>query len=59
MIEQWVNRDGSVDYLWSVWQAGSRLHMGGSHGSADEAERAARDFCQERLGSEPASVTRL
>lgn len=59
MIEQWKNRDGSADFLWSVWQAGSRLHMGGSHASADEAEKAARAFCVERIGSEPTSVTRL
>ena len=29
MIERWSNRDGTEDFIWSVWQGGERLHMGG------------------------------
>lgn len=59
MIEHWKNRDGSIDYLWSVWQAGSRIRMGGAHRTADDAEHEARKFCRQALGTEPASVTHL
>lgn len=59
MIEQWKNLDGSVDYLWSVWQAGSRLHMGGTHDTAEAAEQEARSFCRQRYNAEPASVTQV
>lgn len=59
IIEQWRNRDGSVDYHWSAWEAGSRIHMGGAHGSGEEAEMEARDFCRRSLGAEPDRMTHL
>lgn len=59
MIEQWKNLDGSVDFLWSIWQAGSRIHMGGRHDTGEAAERAARDYCQERFNAPPADVMHL
>ena len=59
MIEEWKNLDGSTHYLWSVWRNGQRVHMGGTHKTPDAAEREARDYCTERLGAEPKSVTRL
>lgn len=59
MIEKWSNRDGTVDFLWSVWNAGERVQMGGAHKSADDAKVAAVDFCRSRLGLEPDSVTEL
>ena len=59
MIEQWKNLDGSVDYLWSVWQEGTRVQMGGSHKSAAEAREAALEFCRTRLGVAPDAVTEL
>jgi hypothetical protein len=29
IVERWSQRDGSVDWLWSIWQDGERKHMGG------------------------------
>ena len=59
MIEQWANRDGTTDYLWSAWQNGQRIHMGGPHGSADDAEQEAVEHCLRALGARPDAVTRL
>jgi hypothetical protein len=59
MIEKWSNRDGTVDFLWSVWSAGERVQMGGAHKNATEAKLAAVDFCRTRLGLEPDEVTEL
>lgn len=59
MIETWSNRDGSDDYLWSLWQSGKRLTMGGRFGSAAQAEAAARAYCRDTLGLEPDRVTLL
>jgi hypothetical protein len=57
MIEKWSNRDGSVDYLWSLWQDGKRVTMGGHFASAPAAEQAARLHCRQKLGCEPDRVT--
>jgi hypothetical protein len=59
MIEQWKNRDGSVDFLWSVWHEGARVQMGGSHKTAAEARDAALAFCRTRMGITPDAVTEL
>jgi len=59
MIEQWKNLDGSVDYPWSVWRDGVRIHMGGVLASAEAAETDAKAYCVARLDSEPDSVVRL
>ena len=59
MIEQWSNRDGTTDYLWSAWQNGTRIQMGGPHDSADGAEREASEYCRRALGADPDVVTRL
>jgi len=59
MIERWINVDQSVDYLWSVWQEGERVEMGGSHASAEAAEEEALAYCRQVLGDEPDKVTRL
>ncbi len=59
MIEQWNNLDGSIDFPWSVWRDGIRIHMGGVLDSAEHAEADAKAYCVARLGSEPDSVVRL
>ena len=59
MIEQWVNRDGTTDYLWSAWQNGQRVHMGGPHRSTEAAEREAHETCLRALGAPPDTVVRL
>ena len=59
MIEKWSNRDGSDDFLWSLWDSGKRVTMGGHFGSADAAESAARHFCRQRLGADPDRITHL
>ena len=40
MIERWSQRDGSTDWLWSIWQDGKRRHIGGAKADADSAEMA-------------------
>jgi hypothetical protein len=59
MIERWSQGDGSVDWLWSVWQDGTRRHMGGAHPSADSAGMEARAFCRQNFGQDPDRVTVL
>ncbi len=59
MIEKWSQRDGSADYLWSLWQDGKRVEMGGRFKSAEAAETAARLFCRQRLNAEPDRITRI
>ncbi len=56
MIECWDNADGTVDYLWSVWQSGRRVQMGGRFESAEAAEQEARAYCLSSLGQEPQRV---
>ena len=53
MIEQWKNLDGSVDYPWSVWRDGVRVHMGGVLDSAETPKPTRRPTAMARLGSEP------
>jgi hypothetical protein len=57
MIEKWSNRDGSVDFLWSLWDDGKRVTMGGHFDSAAAAETAARQYCKKQLGAEPDRIT--
>ena len=59
IIERWIEPGGGTDYLWSVWQGGRRLQMGGRFDSAAAAEEAARDFCRESLGRDPERVRHL
>lgn len=59
MIERWSQRDGSVDWLWSIWRDGEREHMGGAHDSPESAEMEARAACHRRLGCGPDNVTVL
>lgn len=59
MIEQWNNLDGSVDWLWSVWKDGSRIHMGGAHKDPGTAEAEARSFCRDRYSADPDAVIHL
>lgn len=59
MIEQWRNADGTTDFLWSAWQNGQRVQMGGPRDSADAAEREAVAWCLRGLGARPDEVTRL
>lgn len=59
MIEQWSNRDGTTDFLWSAWQNGERIQMGGPHNSAEAAEQEAVEHCIRALGAPPDTVTKL
>jgi hypothetical protein len=59
IVERWSQRDGSVDWLWSIWQAGERKHMGGALKDAESAEMAARAACHQYLGQPPDDVTVL
>mgnify|MGYP003625306854 FL=1 len=59
MIERWSQRDGSVDWLWSIWQDGDRKHMGTAHPDADSAEMDARAACHRIFGRPPDDVTVL
>ena len=59
IVERWSQRDGSVDWLWSIWQAGERKHMGGALKDAESAEMEARAVCHQYLGQPPDDVTVL
>ncbi len=59
MIERWVNRDGSTDHVWSLWENGTRIQIGNRHSDADNAESEALDFCRETLRAEPDRISRL
>ncbi|MGF1609251.1 MAG: hypothetical protein ACFCUQ_07640 [Kiloniellales bacterium] len=59
IIERWNNADGSIDYLWSVWHAGRRVHMGGKFPSADAAKSEAVTFCRASFGVAPERVREL
>ena len=59
IIERWVNPDGTTDFFWSVWRAGSRIEMGGRHRSSEMAEAEATAHCLKSLGVRPDRVTRL
>ncbi|MEE2996711.1 MAG: hypothetical protein VX700_06150 [Pseudomonadota bacterium] len=59
MIERWSQRDGSTEWLWSIWQDGERKHMGGAHVDADTAEKDARAACRQMYGKIPDDITIL
>ena len=59
MIECWVNRDGSTDHIWSLWQSGKRIQIGNKHGSAEDAESEALAFCRQTFQIEPDRISRL
>jgi hypothetical protein len=58
IIERWSGPDGE-QFLWSVWQDGRRLEMGGPHEDPDSSEAAAQEFCAMRLKHKPDRITRL
>jgi hypothetical protein len=60
VIERWDNFDGSVDFRWSLWRDGRRLHMNAeAYSSAEACEADARLFCRRGFGRDPDKVTRL
>lgn len=59
MIERWDNRDGTTDYVWSLWQDGKRAQIGNRHDSAEAAESEAIAFCRQALQVEPDRVSQL
>lgn len=59
MIECWNNPDGSSDYHWSVWLDGSRQQMGGRFERSEEAEAAARAYCQSTYSRQPDRLRHL
>ena len=59
MIEQWSQPDGSIRYLWSIWQGGKRIGIGEGATTAEAAERAGRQWCLQTIAAPPDRVTRL
>jgi hypothetical protein len=59
IIERWTQRDGTTEYLWSIWREGERAAMGEPRQSADAAESEALDSCRRSLRQEPDRITRL
>lgn len=59
IIERWQYPDGRTEHLWSVWQEGKRIGMGGPHKSADAAEAEAQSACQKSLGKAADQIERL
>jgi len=58
IIERWSGPDGER-FLWSVWQDGRRMEMGGPHADAEASEAAAQEFCAQRLHREADRISRL
>ncbi len=56
MIESWSQRDGSTDWLWSIWENGERKHMGGTQTTAASAEMDAHAACMKYFGKSPDEV---
>jgi hypothetical protein len=59
IIERWTSLKKSTDFRWSVWRDGSRIQMGGPHGTCDESEREALEYCQSSLRRKPDRIERL
>ena len=59
LFERWSQRDGSTDWLWSIWQDGERRHMGLPQQTADAAEIEARAACHKFMGKSPDAITFL
>lgn len=59
IVERWTGRDGSTDYLWSLWHDGRRVRMGGPHHDAAASEEEALQVCDTQLGKAPDRITRL
>ena len=59
IVERWTDAVGKSDYLWSVWDRGRRVEMGGRFETAEAAQAAARQFCRDSLGEEPSRVRHL
>ena len=59
MIERWCQRDGSTDWLWSIWEDGERRYMGPAHETVEAAEMEARAACHQFLGRSPDDITVL
>jgi hypothetical protein len=59
VIERWKQRDGQVDFLWSIWRDGKRQTMGQAFETAEAAEAAALEVCRQALRCAPDRVTRL
>lgn len=59
VIERWSQRDGSTDFMWSLWQNGQRAAMSQPHQTAEAAETEAREVCRRALQRGPDRVTRL
>jgi hypothetical protein len=58
-IEHWKNADGSSHYLWSVWQDGKRIGMGGPIKTAADAEKQGRLWTRQNIDGLPDRVTHL
>ena len=39
IVERWTNPDGSVDFMWSVWQDGNRIQMSGTYPTSEAADQ--------------------
>lgn len=59
IVERWSQRDGSTDWMWSIWQDGERKHMGTTHPDAESAKMEARAACHQIFGQAPDDVTVL
>lgn len=59
IIEHWSHRNGTDEFLWSVWDQGKRVGMGGAGASVETAEREGIAWCKRTLGIVPDRVTRL
>ncbi len=58
IIDRW-SKTGRIDYLWSVWRDGRRIHQGEAHQTESVAREAAVAFCRSELDCEPDQITQL
>lgn len=63
MIERWSQRDGSEEWLWSIWRDGGRERMDGPYDSPESAEtggaRRLPSLARLRTGQRHGSLMRL
>ncbi len=59
MIETWSDPRSGATYRWSLWRDGTRVTMGGPHGTPAESEAEGLAHCADQMRCQPDRVTRL
>ncbi len=59
VIERWRGPTGRVDYRWSLWRDGRRVHMGGPFAEPAACIAEGQAQCREAFGRSADRVTEL